>query len=65
MTEEETVIFDILTRPAPDSSTDERSEAKQMVKLLFERLGRKDRRDLLPPGMLSEQIAFRGQIRLS
>jgi type I restriction enzyme, R subunit len=38
MTEEELVIFDILTRPAPDLSTEERVEVKKVAKGLLERL---------------------------
>jgi type I restriction enzyme, R subunit len=38
MTEEELVIFDILTRPAPDLSTEERAEVKKVAKGLLERL---------------------------
>jgi type I restriction enzyme, R subunit len=38
MTEEELVVFDILTRPAPDLSAEERTELKKVAKLLLERL---------------------------
>ena len=38
MTEEELVIFDILTRPAPELSTEERTEVKKVAKQLLERL---------------------------
>jgi type I restriction enzyme R subunit len=38
MTEEELVIFDILTRPAPELSADERGEVKKVAKLLLERI---------------------------
>jgi type I site-specific restriction-modification system R (restriction) subunit len=38
MTEEELVIFDILTRPAPDLSAGERAEVKKVAKLLLERI---------------------------
>src|SRR5437773_4764777 len=38
MTEEELVVFDILTRPAPELSTDERTEIKKVAKQLLERL---------------------------
>jgi type I restriction enzyme R subunit len=38
MTEEELVIFDILTRPAPELNTDERREVKKVAKLLLERI---------------------------
>lgn len=38
MTEEELVIFDILTRPAPELSADERSEVKKIAKQLLAKL---------------------------
>ena len=38
MTEEELVIFDILTRPAPDLSDAERSEVKKVARGLLEKL---------------------------
>jgi type I restriction enzyme R subunit len=38
MTEEELVIFDILTRPAPELSTEERAEVKKVARDLLERL---------------------------
>jgi type I restriction enzyme R subunit len=38
MTEEELVIFDILTRPAPDLSAEERAEVKKVAKQLLDRL---------------------------
>lgn len=38
MTEEELVIFDILTRPAPPLSTEERAEVKKVASHLLERL---------------------------
>ena len=38
MTEEELVIFDILTRPAPELSADEREELKKVARNLLERL---------------------------
>jgi type I restriction enzyme R subunit len=38
MTEEELVVFDILTRPAPELSTEQRSEVKKVAKQLLERL---------------------------
>jgi type I restriction enzyme R subunit len=38
MTEEELVVFDILTRPAPDLSVEERAEVKKVAKQLLERL---------------------------
>jgi len=38
MSEEELVIFDILTRPAPELSTDERNEVKKIARALLARL---------------------------
>jgi type I restriction enzyme, R subunit len=38
MTEEELVIFDILTRPAPELSTEERSEVKKIARELLGKL---------------------------
>jgi type I restriction enzyme R subunit len=38
LTEEELVIFDILTRPAPELSADERAEVKTVARELLERL---------------------------
>ena len=38
VTEEELVIFDILTRPAPELSMDERTEVKKVARQLLERL---------------------------
>jgi type I restriction enzyme R subunit len=38
LTEEELVIFDILTRPAPELTTDERTEVKKVVRDLLTRL---------------------------
>jgi type I restriction enzyme, R subunit len=38
MTEEELVIFDILTRPAPELSADERAEVKKVARELLTRL---------------------------
>ncbi|MBN1243331.1 MAG: type I restriction endonuclease subunit R [Spirochaetales bacterium] len=38
LSEEELVIFDILTRPAPDLSSDERAEVKKVAKELLSRL---------------------------
>lgn len=38
MTEEELVIFDILTRPAPELSDAERAEVKKVARVLLERL---------------------------
>ncbi len=38
MSEEELVVFDILTRPAPALTTEERAEVKKVVRALLERL---------------------------
>jgi type I restriction enzyme R subunit len=38
MTEEELVIFDILLRPAPELTTEERAEVKKVVRILLGRL---------------------------
>jgi len=38
MTEEELVIFDILTRPAPELAAEERNEVKKVARLLLDRL---------------------------
>lgn len=38
MSEEELVIFDILTRPAPELSSEERAEVKKVAHILLERL---------------------------
>ena len=38
MTEEELVIFDILTRPAPELSAEERAEVKKVARVLLTRL---------------------------
>jgi type I restriction enzyme R subunit len=38
MTEEELVVFDILTRPAPELSTEERAEVKKVARLLLQRM---------------------------
>ena len=38
MTEEELVIFDILTRPAPELSTEERNEVKKVARELLSRI---------------------------
>jgi len=38
LTEEELVIFDILTRPSPELSTDERAEVKKVARALLSRL---------------------------
>ena len=38
LTEEELVIFDILTRPSPQLSTEERNEVKKVARQFLERL---------------------------
>jgi len=38
MTEEELVIFDILTRPAPELSADERAEVKKIARELLNKM---------------------------
>src|SRR5436190_11905905 len=38
MSEEELVIFDILTRPAPELTTEERAEVKKVARELLNRL---------------------------
>ena len=38
MSEEELVIFDILTRPAPELTTEERAEVKKVARELLARL---------------------------
>ena len=38
MTEEELVIFDILTRPSPELGSEERAEVKKVAKALLKRL---------------------------
>jgi type I restriction enzyme R subunit len=38
MTEEELVIFDILTRPAPELSTEERTEVKKVARALLTKI---------------------------
>lgn len=38
MSEEELVIFDILTRPAPELSSEERAEVKKVARDLLARL---------------------------
>jgi type I restriction enzyme R subunit len=59
LTEEELVIFDILTRPAPDLSTEERAEIKKVACLLLGRL-----KDLLVLNW-RQKAAARSQLRLA
>jgi len=59
MTEEELVIFDILTRPAPESTTEERAEVKKVARDLLAR----------PKGLLvldwRHKYAARSQLKLA
>jgi type I restriction enzyme R subunit len=59
LTEEELTIFDILTRPGPDLTTQERDEVKKMAKQLLARL-----EDLLVLGWRLK-IGARARVRLA
>jgi type I restriction enzyme R subunit len=59
MSEEELVIFDILTRPAPELSTEERSEVKKAARQLLTRL-----KDLLVLNW-RQKAAARSQLKLA
>ncbi len=59
MSEEELVIFDILTRPAPELSTDERNEVKKVARELLGRL-----KDLLVLNWRTKGTA-RAQLKLA
>jgi type I restriction enzyme R subunit len=59
MSEEELVIFDILTRPSPELSADERAEVKKVARELLERL-----KKLLVLNW-RQKSAARSQIRLA
>ena len=59
MSEEELVIFDILTRPAPELSAQERAEVKKVARLLLERL-----KELLVLNW-RQKSAARSQIKLA
>ena len=59
MTEEELVIFDILTRPAPELSAEERAELKRVARDLLERL-----KQLLVLNW-RQKAAARAQLRLT
>ena len=59
MTEEELVILDILTRPAPELSADERGEVKKVARDLLARL-----KKLLAPGWRTKSAA-RSQLKLT
>ena len=59
LSEEELVIFDILTRPAPELSTDERAEVKRVARELLARI-----RDLLVLNWRQKMTA-RSQLKLA
>src|SRR5204863_9085055 len=59
MTDEELVLFDILTRPAPDLSAQERAELKKIARDLLERL-----KQLLVLNW-RQKAAARSQLRLA
>jgi len=59
MTEEELVVFDILTRPAPELSSEERAEVKMIARNLLERL-----KQLLVLNW-RQKSAARSQVRLA
>ncbi len=59
MTEEELVIFDLLTRPEPELSPDEKSEVKKVAKTLLARL-----KDLLIINW-RQKAAARSRVRLA
>jgi type I restriction enzyme, R subunit len=58
LTEEELVVFDILTRPAPKLSAEEKAEVKKVAKLLLERM-----RAMLVPDWRTRQ-GSRSQVKL-
>jgi type I restriction enzyme, R subunit len=59
MTEEELVIFDILTRPAPELSAEERDEIKKVARDLLERT-----KQLLVLNW-RQKLAARSQVRMA
>ena len=59
LTEEELTIFDILTRPGPELSSEEREEVKKVAKQLLERL-----RALLVLGW-RQKVSSRARVRLA
>jgi type I restriction enzyme R subunit len=59
MTEEELVVFDILTRPAPELSTEERGEVKKVAREILTRL-----KQLLVLNW-RQKAAARAQLRLA
>jgi len=59
LTEEELTIFDILTRPAPTLTTEERKEVKKVAHVLLEKI-----RDLLVIGW-RQRVTSRARVRLA
>ena len=59
LTEEELTILDILTRPGPDLTTEEREEVKKVARQLLERL-----RELLVLGW-RQRVSSRARVRLA
>src|SRR5262249_17072181 len=59
LTEEELTIFDILTRPGPELSTEEREEVKKVARQLLERL-----KALLVLGW-RQKVSSRARVRLA
>jgi type I restriction enzyme R subunit len=59
LSEEELVIFDLLTRPAPEMSAEERAEVKKVSRVLLERL-----KELLVINW-RQKTAARSQVRLA
>jgi type I restriction enzyme R subunit len=59
LTEEELTVFDILTRPGPDLTSDEREEVKKVARRLLERL-----RELLVIGW-RRGVGTRARVRLA
>lgn len=59
LSEEELTIFDILTRPAPDLSSDERTEVKKVAHALLEKM-----RSLLVIGW-RQRVTARAKVRMA
>ena len=59
LSEEEQTIFDILTRPSPELTTDERAEVKRVASGLIKRL-----HDLLVIGW-RQKVTTRAKVRLA
>ena len=59
LSEEELTILDILTRPGPDLTTEEREEVKKVARQLLERL-----RELLVLGW-RQRVSSRARVRLA